>query len=142
MALFGKKKLSLDEILEGVDKLTPEEQEKVKAKMDDLYKAEDEREIDKVEDEKADDEDVKDEKEEEVDEESEEIAKDVDEVEEEVETDEESKEADKGGFNEWKTLIEREINELKAKIESFKREPKEADKGTQDKLSELAKKFD
>ena len=31
--MFGKKKLTLDEILKGVDELTPEEQKKVKAKM-------------------------------------------------------------------------------------------------------------
>ena len=71
--MFGKKKLTLDEILKGVDQLTPEEQEKVKAKMEDLYKAEDEREIDKVEEEKADSNEVKDEKKEEVSEENEEI---------------------------------------------------------------------
>ena len=34
--MFGKKKLTLDEILKGVDELTPEEQEKVKAKIEDL----------------------------------------------------------------------------------------------------------
>lgn len=82
--MFGKKKLSLDEILNGLDDLTPEEKDKVKAKMDDLYKAEDEREIDKIEEKKADDTEVKDEKSEEKQEETEEIGKDVDEVESEV----------------------------------------------------------
>ena len=81
MALFNKK-LSLDDILKGIENLTPEEKEKVKAKVEDLYKAEDEREIDKVEETKADDAEVKDEKGEEVREESEEIGKDVDELEE------------------------------------------------------------
>lgn len=85
MAIFGKKKLSLDEILKGIDELSPEEQEKVKSKMQDLYKAEDEREIDKIEEEKTDDTEVKDEKAEEVTEESEEIGKDVNEVKSEVE---------------------------------------------------------
>ena len=90
MALFDKKpkKLSLDEILKGIDGLSAEEQEKVHAKMQDLYKAEDEREIDKIEEEKADDNKTEDEKGEEVSEESEEIGKDVDEVEDEVAEDE------------------------------------------------------
>ena len=90
MALFDKKpkKLSLDEILKGIDGLSAEEQEKVHTKMQDLYKAEDEREIDKIEEEKADDNKTEDEKGEEVSEESEEIGKDVDEVEDEVAEDE------------------------------------------------------
>lgn len=90
MALFDKKpkKLSLDEILKGIDGLSAEEQEKVHTKMQDLYKAEDEREIDKIEEEKADDNETKDEKAEEVSEESEEIGKDVDEVKDKVAEDE------------------------------------------------------
>ena len=44
MALFGKK-LSLDEILKGIDELPAEDKEKVRTKMQDLDKAEDEREI-------------------------------------------------------------------------------------------------
>lgn len=88
MALFGKKSLTLDEILKGIDGLSNEEKEKVHAKMQDLYKAEDEREIDKIEEDKAEDTETADEKAEEVKDESEEIGKDVDEVEEEVEDDE------------------------------------------------------
>lgn len=89
MALFDKKgkKLSLDEILKGIEYLSDDDKAKVKAKMEDLYKAEDEREIDKIEEGKADDKDVADDKAEDVKEESEEIGKDVDEVEEEIETD-------------------------------------------------------
>ena len=87
MSIF-KKKLTLDDILKGIDNLSEEEKAKVHAKMQDLYKAEDEREIDKIEDEKADTDTDADEKAEEVDEESEEIGKDVDEVEEEVKDDE------------------------------------------------------
>lgn len=101
MALFGKK-LSLDEILKGIESLSDEEKAQVKAKMEDIDKAEDEREIDKVEEEKADNEEVKDEKAEEVKEESKEIGKDVDEVEEkteepveEVKEDEQTEELDK-----------------------------------------------
>lgn len=88
MALFGKKKLSLDEILAGIDNLSDEEKAKLKAKMDDLYKAEDEREIDKIEEDKADDTEKADEKAEEVKDESEEIGKDVDEVKDDVASDE------------------------------------------------------
>lgn len=87
MSIF-KKKLTLDDILKGIDDLPEEEKAKVHAKMQDLYKAEDEREIDKIEEEKADTDTDADEKAEEVDEESEEIGKDVDEVEEEVKDDE------------------------------------------------------
>ena len=88
MAIFGKKKLTLDEILEGIANLSDEDKAKIGEKMKDLYKAEDEREIDKIEEEKTDDGEVKDEKEAEVSEESEEIGKDVDEVEEDVAVDE------------------------------------------------------
>ena len=51
-------------------------------KLEDIDKAEDEREIDKIEEDKADDVEKSDEKAEEVDEESEEIGKDVDELKE------------------------------------------------------------
>lgn len=88
MALFGRKKLTLDEILQGISELSDEDKAKVKDKMEDLYKAEDEREIDKIEEEKADDKEDKDEKAEEKQEESEEVGKDVDEVENEVKDDE------------------------------------------------------
>lgn len=115
MALFNKhKKLSLDEILEGINNLSDEEKAKVKTKMEDLYKAEDEREIDKIEKDKAEDSETKDEKSEEVNEESEEIGKDVNEVEEEVETSE-SEETDKAEETEDEAVpevIETEENEV------------------------------
>lgn len=96
MALFDKKgkKLTLDEILKGIDNLPEEEKAKVKSKMDDIYKAEDEREIDKIEEDKASDDQVKDDKAEDVKSESEEIGKEVDEVESEIEEDEEDSEKD------------------------------------------------
>ena len=142
MALFGKKKLSLDEILELVKNLSPEEQAQIKAKMEDLDKAEDEREIDKIEKEKSSSNELKDEKGEEVDEESEEIGKDVDEVEEEIEDDEkpeveeteEDQEEELGEVEEeneekiLSTLTNRvnelenqvkELLEIKAKMEEF-----------------------
>lgn len=83
--------MTLDEILKGIDDLPDEEKVKIKAKMDDLYKAEDEREIDKIEEDKSEDSEKKDEKSGEVDEESKEIGKDVDEVEKEVRNDEDLK---------------------------------------------------
>ena len=100
MALFDKKS-SAEKVIELFDKLSEEDKEKVKShfgeKVEDLEKAEDEREIDKIEEEKADTEEVKEDKAEDVKEESEEIGKDVDEakaeepveeVEEPVETEE------------------------------------------------------
>lgn len=89
--MFGKKR-TLDDILKDIDELSEEEKAKVKEKMDDLYKAEDEREIDKVEENKAENAETEDEKAEEVKEESKEIGKDVDETEKEVEKDEASEE--------------------------------------------------
>lgn len=150
--MFGKKKLTLDEILKGVDELTPEEQEKVKAKMEDLYKAEDEREIDKIEEEKADNDEVKDEKKEEVSEESEEIGKDVDKVEEKVESNdsamEEAQEAEEkvetheeGDAERWKN-VEARLAALEEAMKGYSREPKETDKTESDKLNDLAKKFE
>jgi cell division protein FtsL len=61
MALF-KKKLSLDEILEGIANLSDEEKAQIGEKMKDLYKSEDEREIDKIEEEKAETPEVAEEK--------------------------------------------------------------------------------
>lgn len=93
MSLF-KKKPTLDEILSGIYQLSDEEKEKVHAKMQDLYKAEDEREIDKIEEDKTEDPEKKDEKHEEVEEESEEIGADVDEVDEEVEDEPDTEDAE------------------------------------------------
>jgi hypothetical protein len=83
MGLFSKK-LTLDDILKALPTLSDEEKAKLHEKTSDLYKAEDEREIDKIEEEKADSDTEADEKADEVKEESEEIGKDVDEVEEEA----------------------------------------------------------
>ena len=146
--MFGKKKLTLDEILKGVDQLTPEEQEKVKAKMEDLYKAEDEREIDKIEEEKADDREVKEEKAEDVSEESEEIGKDVDDVENEVEDNEtaseeetEVKEHENQDAEKWE-MVEKRLSALEEFMKGYSREPKETDKTESEKLNDLAKKFE
>lgn len=91
MALFDKKS-SAEKVIELFDKLSDEDKEKVKShfgeKVEDLEKAEDEREIDKIEEEKADTEEVKEDKAEDVKEESEEIGKEVDEAKAEEPTEE------------------------------------------------------
>lgn len=88
MALFDKKS-SAEKVIELFDKLSDEDKEVVKShfgeKATDLEKAEDEREIDKIEEEKAENPEIKDDKAEDVKEESKEIGKDVDEAEEEQE---------------------------------------------------------
>lgn len=81
--MFGRNKQTLyEKLLEIFNSLSEDEKAKFKAQMQDIDKAEDKREVDKIEEEKADSEEVKDEKKEEVDEESEEIGKKVDEAEE------------------------------------------------------------
>lgn len=87
MALFDKKS-SAEKVINLYNSLTDEDKEKVKnhfmEKVEDLEKAEDEREIDKIEEDKAETEPEKEEKKEEVTEESEEIGKDVTNAENEV----------------------------------------------------------
>lgn len=83
--IFKKEKKQMADLDKMLESLSDEEKKELKAKLQDLYKAEDEREIDKVEEEKADDTDVAEEKREEVKEESEEIGKDVDELEDKIE---------------------------------------------------------
>ena len=82
MVLFGKS--TAEDIIKLYDKLSDEEKEKVKShfgkKVEDIEKAEDEREVDKIEENKAETEEVKEDKAEDVKEESEEIGKDVDEA--------------------------------------------------------------
>ena len=84
MALFNGKS-SAEKVIEMFDKLSDEDKEVVKShfgeKVEDLEKAEDEREVDKIEEEKADTEEVKEDKAEDVAEESEQIGEDVNEAE-------------------------------------------------------------
>lgn len=91
--MFGAKKLTLDEILKGIENLSDTDKAKVKENLKDLYKAEDEREINKIEEEKSDNAETAGEKKEEVAEESKEIGKDVDEIKKEAKTDEAEKKA-------------------------------------------------
>lgn len=148
--MFGKK-LSLDDILKAIDNLPDEDKDKVKAKIDDLYKAEDEREIDKIEEEKEPED--KDEKAEEVADESEEIGKDVDDLEEEAPEEEEQEEssdeeAEEETSEEKQPATDTKYDELAARIEKleaafkgFDRQPKKADDKIADRLSELNKKY-
>lgn len=162
--MFGKKR-TLDEILKDIANLSDEDKAKIKDKMDDLYKAEDEREVDKIEEDKAENPETESEKKEEVEEESEEIGKDVDETEEEVEedeeeepeatdeadeeeatdeTDEENSEDDEepqeDNTDKLGEILDR-LSKIEAAIEGFNRKPKEADSETADKLSALDRKF-
>lgn len=162
--MFGKKR-TLDEILKDIANLSDEDKAKIKDKMDDLYKAEDEREVDKIEEDKAENPETESEKKEEVKEESEEIGKDVDETEDEAEedekeeseptdeadeeeateeTDEENSEVDEGpqedNSDKLGEILDR-LSKIEAAIEGFNRKPKEADSETADKLSALDRKF-
>ena len=162
--MFGKKR-TLDEILKDIANLSDEDKAKIKDKMDDLYKAEDEREVDKIEEDKAENPETKSEKKEEEEEESEEIGKDVDETEDEAEedeeeesespeepdeeedteeTDEENSEADEepqeDNTDKLGEILDR-LSKIEAAIEGFNRKPKEADSETADKLSALDRKF-
>ena len=57
MALFRKKeeKSPFDEIMEAYHSLSDEDKDKVRKSLEDVEKAEDEREIDKIEEDKAED---------------------------------------------------------------------------------------
>ena len=141
MALFSKK-LSLDDILKGIDGLSDEEKAKVKEKVEDLDKAEDEREIDKIEEEKADNAEVADEKSEEKNEETEEIGKDVEEVETEVtdgeeavaETEEQAEETEPAPADE--TVETEELNEAEEENKD------EVIKSLSERLSALEAKYE
>ena len=162
--MFGKKR-TLDEILKDIANLSDEDKAKIKDKMEDLYKAEDEREVDKIEEDKAENTETESEKKDEEKEESEEIGKDVDETEDEVEedekeesepteepdeeeateeTDEENSEVDEepqeDNTDKLGEILDR-LSKIEAAIEGFNRKPKEADSETADKLSALDRKF-
>lgn len=81
MALFERKS-PYAKLVEDYHKLSPEDREKFHAEILDVKKAEDEREIDKVEAEKAESPEKEDAKREEVKEESKEIGKEINEAEE------------------------------------------------------------
>ena len=125
MALFDKRSPA-EKLLDAYNKLSEEDKKEfhshLQEKVEDVKKAEDEREIDKVEEEKADTKEVKDEKAEEVAEESEEIGKDVKEGETE-ETAEEEKEPEKEDEGEIEKaeedVEEAKDNKIDALVEEF-----------------------
>ena len=125
MALFDKRSPA-EKLLDAYNKLSEEDKKEfnshLQEKVEDVEKAEDEREIDKVEEEKADTKEVKDEKAEEVAEESEEIGKDVKEGETE-ETAEEEKEPEKEDEGEIEKaeedVEEAKDNKIDALVEEF-----------------------
>lgn len=144
MALFGEKKSPVDKLWEAFDKLPDEDKASFRAKLEDIDKAEDEREIDKIEEEKAEEPEKADEKKEEVREESEEIGKEVDEAEEEkAEVDEEPKEEEA----EVKEPIADEVVEEEDKAEEPMEEVAEEEKehdlfaGFEARLKALEDKF-
>lgn len=110
MALFGSKKSPFEKLLDDYKNLPEEDKKKFHAEILDVEKAEDEREIDKVEEEKAESPEVKDEKAEEVKEESEEIGEKVDETEDLDEKDEDKEEE---VDDETKEELEEEVEEAK-----------------------------
>lgn len=140
MALFGEKKSPVDKLWEAFDKLPDEDKASFKARLEDIDKAEDEREIDKIEEDKAEEPEKADEKKEEVGEESEEIGKEVNEAEEEAEVDVEPKEEPEA------EPVEEPMEEEKAEeepLEEVAEEEKEHDlfAGFEARLKALEDKF-
>ena len=126
MALFDKRS-PVEKLLDAYNKLSEEDKKEfhshLQEKVEDVEKAEDEREIDKVEEEKADTKEVKDEKAEEVAEESEEIGKDVKEGETEETAEEEKEpeaEEDEGEIEKAEEDVEKaKDNKIDALVEEF-----------------------
>lgn len=126
MALFDKRSPA-EKLLDAYNKLSEEDKKEfhshLQEKVEDVKKAEDEREIDKVEEEKADTKEVKDKKAEEVAEESEEIGKDVKEGETEETAEEEKEpeaEEDEGEIEKAEEDVEKaKDNKIDALVEEF-----------------------
>ena len=131
MALFERKS-PYAKLVEDYHKLSPKDREKFHAEILDVEKAEDEREIDKVEAEKAESPEKEDEKREEVKEESKEIGKEINEA-EDIEKGEEPSEEAEEAHKEEKPI--EEVEEL-PKEEIEKERPLPADDRI-DKLTEL-----
>lgn len=148
MALFGKKSPAED-IIKKFEALSDEDKEAVKKslfgeKAEDLEKAEDEREIDKIEEDKADDPEKADEKKEEVKEESEEIGKDVDEAKEDEKTEDvqaETEETETEEPTETVETTEGETEDNKADIEEYVKKHDEVMDGFNARLSALEEKL-
>lgn len=111
MALFDKKP-PIDKLWTAYNELPEEDKASFKARLMDIDKAEDERELDKIEEEKADSSEVEDEKAEEVKEESDEIGKKVDETEKLEDKDDAEKSAEE----------EREANDTRNDVAALREE--------------------
>ena len=142
MALFGEKKSPVDKLWEAFDKLPDEDKASFKARLEDIDKAEDEREIDKIEEDKAEEPEKAEEKKEEVREESEEIGKEVNEAEEEAEVDVEPKEEPEAEVEPVEEPVEEEKAEEEP-LEEVAEEEKEHDlfAGFEARLKALEDKF-
>lgn len=142
MALFGEKKSPVDKLWEAFDKLPDEDKASFKARLEDIDKAEDEREIDKIEEDKAEEPEKAEEKKEEVGEESEEIGKEVNEAEEEAEVDVEPKEEPEAEVEPVEEPVEEEKAEEEP-LEEVAEEEKEHDlfAGFEARLKALEDKF-
>ena len=117
MALF---KSPFDRVMEMYNKLSDEEKGKVREGIMDVEKAEDEREIDKIEETKADNAEEREEKAEEVKEESEEIGEKVDEVEKEEHHDEPDKYEDRfTGYDDRFSKIEDAIAAIANRLDAL-----------------------
>ena len=133
MALFERKS-AYSKLVEDYHKLSPEDREKFHSEILDVEKAEDEREIDKVEEEKAETPEKEEEKAEEVKEESEEIGKEIDEAEETEKVDEAPVEAN---TEEIAEEVNEEVEEEHVPEVEELEQPKEDDR--LDRLEELIK---
>lgn len=78
---FGFRKSPYEQLRDAYFRLSDDEKSKFRAELEDIDKAEDEREIDKIEEDKADTKTIADNKAEDVAEESEQIGKDIDKAE-------------------------------------------------------------
>ncbi|MBQ0099419.1 MAG: hypothetical protein KBS91_02590 [Firmicutes bacterium] len=121
----------LDKMLES---LTEEEKKELLGKLQDLDKAEDEREIDKIEEEKTEDPEIKEEKAEEVKEESEEIGEKVDETEEKAE--EELEQHEENDQPKWEEVFAR-LDAIEKKMAEKGKEVKEVADDRQRQLENM-----
>lgn len=128
MSLFGKKedKTPFEKLMADYAKLTDEEKAKFKDSLMDVEKAEDEREIDKIEEEKADNPTTAEEKAEDVKEESEEVGKEIDEAKEEVAEDVKENDNEETATEETDGVTDEDVEEAKEEVEEATEEVEKA----------------
>ena len=129
MALFGTKKSPVEKLWEDFGKLSEEDKAGFRAKLEDIDKAEDEREVDKIEEDKSESPEVEDEKKEEVGEESEEIGKDVNEAEDEAKVDVEEEPAEEPKEEVEEPIGEEPVEEPAEPMEEMAQEVAEKEQG-------------